>query len=139
MRGRPRLELLLLIVLGLALLIPLARTLSRSGSLPPAEPDNFPPSVRAVWIDVRFSHPPQRAGLSHGETLLDTGGGESRWDLEANLPLKGDRLTLALHLEWPDDTTQTYTEIAVEPEGMERRSRGFWSRGAVERSLEFAW
>lgn len=139
MRGNPRLELALVLGFGLLLLFPLSRIHSRS--VMPSGPASEYASTHLmeVWIDVRFSHPPTRVELYHGDALLEAGEGETRWDLESFLPLVGDRLVLSLRVDWPEDIENAYTEIAVEPEGRARRVRGFWSRGSAEKTLEFPW
>ena len=92
MRGNPRLEWVMVLLLGLLLAWPLAR-LTRGGGVGRTYAHAEPLVARdtETWFDLRFSHPPESFVLSQGETVLASGGGSHREEAESALRVTDGR------------------------------------------------
>lgn len=141
MRGAPRTEMLLILLVGMLTLWPMTRltraqTPTHFYTVSVSETDQ-----QDAWLDVRFSHPPQSFRVFQDDTLLFTSEGLARDDDEVTLSLQDHRILLKVEMSFSPDVTQTYTEITLEPGLLPRQTQGFWSGGPepVHRVLEFSW
>ncbi|MDA3873629.1 MAG: hypothetical protein PF795_06685 [Kiritimatiellae bacterium] len=136
MKGSPLRELVLVVIAGLLLFIPL-RMLTRETNVPTPpiiESDSSQARTRAnAWLDVRFSHPPERVELMQRERLLWQGEGALRVDADVEVELENGRAGLDIQVVWPDSVSQAYAEFTLELEGQPAQSIGFWGKGTTRR------
>lgn len=144
MRGRPWIEILLVVFVGVMLLVPLQQlTQIRSRVSPSANEFDLEQGnawiVTSAWLDVRFSHAPLQFEVMEGARSLGEGGGDSRWDEDADLHLSDGSVQLRITGEFPADVDSAYLEMRVEPEGLPAQQSGVWTRGTFSHHLEFRW
>ncbi len=142
MRGRPAFELFLVCVLGILLGFPLHR-LTRprtqlSASAVPAEVVSMD-DIRPVWLDLRFSHPPEQFAVYQGDILLGKGGEDLRWDEDADLRFEDQAVRLRITGTFPEELDSVYLELTVEPEQQAMQRGGLWTRGSFSHVMEFRW
>ncbi|MCC5847626.1 MAG: hypothetical protein JJU29_05970 [Verrucomicrobia bacterium] len=141
MRGNPRIEWILVLVFSGLLAWPLFGLTRRAPPTWYADVSLLPEGSTAtpVWLDLRFSHAPESFRITWSEEVLWEGGGFDREDEDLLLQKENGRVLFSLEIVWPEDLNGAYTEISLEPENLPRKSQGFWSRGNVQRNLEFSW
>jgi len=142
-RGRPLLELLLVGAVALALWFPL-KSLTQVRVFPMSfervAVDGTGLQVRRpVWIDLRFSHMPERFEVFQGEILLGEGGGDLRWDEDAEVSFDGGVVSLRIEGRLAGGVDSAYLEVSLEPDRLPPQRRGMWIRDDFSHVMEFRW
>lgn len=137
MKGSPLRELALVMIAGLLLFIPLCMLTCRPNRVPleVSEPVASHDRVQMdAWLDVRFSHPPERVELSQGDRLLWRGEGDLREDGDVEVEMENGHARFEIQVVWPEPVSQGYAEFTLELEGQPAQSTGFWGKGTLQRS-----
>jgi hypothetical protein len=128
-------------MLATALLVPLSR-LSRRPEPPENSSREAPADVtmREVWMEYRFSHPPRGTKLWQEGRILWEGGQEMEGDEDLQIGITRNESALRLEVEWDGHVEQAYAEIRLEPVDLEPQTFGAWGRnGRLDRSWRIAW
>jgi hypothetical protein len=144
MRGWPLREWCLILAVAVILVLPLLRLTHVSEPSPSlAEPEETavaadPAGVEA-WGELRFSHAPASFVLWRDAQELVRGGGELRADFDLSLQLYPAASVFRLEAVWPDEVSQAYVELTIEPDGYPAAHTGTWARGSFNTHLDISW
>lgn len=137
MKGFPPLEMLIVVALFVAALVPLLRLTGEHaspGTGPgPAGPTATTPAKRPqIAGTIRFSHPPTTFSITPDDQPA-TSEQEFFWNGHA------DGCEIHLTAAWPQGTPTVAVEVSVEPEGIPTQSRTLWIDTPLDEVVTFSW
>ncbi|MCC5843484.1 MAG: hypothetical protein JJU05_04455 [Verrucomicrobia bacterium] len=94
---------------------------------------------RPVWIDLRFSHAPERFEVFQNGISLGEGGGVRRWDEDAEVSFEGGVVSIRIEGDFAGDVDSAYLEVSIEPDRLPSQRRGMWIRRDFSHVMEFRW
>lgn len=141
MKGFPLVQWLLFVAIWGLLLWPLSALTSHKVQDVPAQINESPQQMNAVWASLRFAHIPDSFQLLQGGRVVWEERNDIRKSLQKQIELEwaGSLLELELQVEWPDDTGITAAECRLAPDSMDEKSAVFWGRGKTAGLLVYDW
>jgi len=138
MRGNPVIQWLLFSVVWLLLLIPVIRVTRHAVSATVSSAGERT-EHQAVWLSLQFSSTPRSFSIRQGDEVIWTDTEPADRFVERMLPMAMDTFGLEITLVADLPDSESAVEVAVEPDGLNRRTRTLWVSGLVEESISFFW
>ena len=140
MRGFPLMNLLAVVVVLAALLVPLLRVdrpVERSSL---ADSPVFAQATVPVMLLLRGIHAPSEVNMTvEGESVPLRGTGLERQGT-TRLRLLDRALEVSVKATWPPGTPATVLELCAAPDGMADQFRNVWAEaGAADEIVRFSW